>query len=479
MSAAAAIYFCLDIDARLENDLKNSYPSLHHHHIQNVDLTMSSEASSEESDRANGRIASPPSAVVNGSSNGGVETTQTQLQPSPFSGKKSTKRRPKPKQLPNPRMEKLEQAPRDAQKASNRPKRRYRKKKPGPIDDSDKENSKPSSGENVSLLEKEKGDGESLEVEESVGLPLEILKGIKSTESFVVDASPTVVDLSANKKKSVSELIHQHEGRNYDSGKPTEISSRWKRTISAPEEAKSNPFDVTLRATKIQNSNGRITSESLPKIQPIKTIIGLSHQQILDLDLTDVKVKTIMSSSKVSKFAQNALAFVVKHSDDIFQDQEKKLIFFKLCISVALYESIGFRKSTRACPQIVEWFGGLEEITLEKTRTKLTPSNKDIHQNEFDYSVLSYFGHLLIWALYHQRSGGTALFIDKYDIELAQTTIRSSIGGFHLWDRLIRESKGMNSKRWKHVIKFRTSFAYEEDQFMLMLRFMRVDKVIP
>lgn len=441
---------------------------------------MPAETSSEEAARANGRIASPTSASVNGSSNGDVETTQTQLQPSPLPGKKSTKRGPKPKQLPNTSMENPEKVPKVVQKGSNRPKRRYRKKKPGPIDDSDKENSKPSLVENGAPVEIEKGNGESLVTGKGDKEPLAVLKGNRTTkEPGVVNISPNVLDTSASRMKSVSELIHQHEGRSYDSGKPTDITSRWRQTISAPEEAKSNPFDVTLRATKIQNSNGRITSESLPKIQPIKTIIGLSHQQILELDLTDVKVKTIMSSSKVSKFAQNALAFVVKHTDGIFQDQEKKTIFFKLCISVALYESIGFKKSTRACPQIVDWFGGLEEITLEKTRTKLTPSNKEIHQNEFDYSVLSYYGHLLIWALHHQRLGGTALFIDKYDIELSQTTIRSSIGGFHLWDRLIRESKGMNSKRWKHVIKFRTSFAYEEDQFMLMLRFMRVDTVIP
>lgn len=298
-----------------------------------------------------------------------------------------------------------------------------------------------------------------------------------------------------NSKRSVSELIQQHGGGTIKTFRrdslitpPKDLLNSRKKSVAdliASNEIESpnknaNPFEITLRPTKKQNSNGKFTSESLPQIQSIKTIIGLSHQQILNLELNDVKIKTIVSSSKVSKFAQNALNFVIKHTGDLFEDLEKKSVFFKLCVNVALYESIGFRKTIRSNPEIPEWFGGYDEINLETTRTKLTPSNKDIHQNNFDYSVLSYFGHILIWALYHQRMGKISpLFIEKYSLELPQSSIRSSIGGYHLWDRLIRESKGMNSKRWKHIIKFRQSFAYEEDQFMLMLRFMKVAETIP
>lgn len=298
-----------------------------------------------------------------------------------------------------------------------------------------------------------------------------------------------------NPKRSVSELIKQHGGgfnstmRRDSLITPSKdlVNSRKKSVyelISDQEKSNSsssfsNPFEVTLRPTKKQNLNGKFTSESLPTIQSIKTIIGLSHQQILNLELSDVKIKTIVSSTKVSKFAQNALNFVIKQTNELFENFEKKSIFFKLCISVALNESIGFRKTVKSYPQINEWFGSIDEINLENTRTKLTPSNKDIHQNNFDYSVLSYFGHILIWASYHQRINKTPVFFEKYDIDLNQSNIRSSIGGYHLWDRLIRESKGMNSKRWKHIIKFRQSFSYEEDQFMLMLRFMKVDEIIP
>lgn len=245
------------------------------------------------------------------------------------------------------------------------------------------------------------------------------------------------------------------------------------------EQPKESPFDVTLRPTKKQNANGTFTSESLPAVYPIKTLIGLSHQQVLQLELTDVKIKTIVSTNTISKFANNVLAFVTKHTDDLFEDAEKKTIFIKLCVNVALSESIGFSKTLREHSQIVEWFGGYDEINLATTGTKLTVSSKNIHQNTFDYSVLSYIGHILIWAAHQQRMGKVALFTDKFGIALPQASVRASIGGYHLWDRLIRESKGMNSKRWKHIIKFRQAFGYEEDQFMLILRFMKVDTVIP
>lgn len=241
---------------------------------------------------------------------------------------------------------------------------------------------------------------------------------------------------------------------------------------------KHNPFDVTLRSTKKTNTNKKY-SDSLPAVQCIKTIIGLSHQQILSLSLSDVKIKTIVSSSSISKFAHHVLKFVIKYSHDLFTDDQKKQTFFKLCMNVALYESSGFRKTVQSCPHALEWFGHYEELTLEQTHTRLTPSSRNIHQNNFDYSVLAYIGHVLIWAAYQQRLNNMPTFFNKYNIELSVNEIEKSIGGFHLWDRLRKMHDTMNSKRWKHVVKFRQAFAYEEDQFMLILRFMDVDSTIP
>lgn len=245
----------------------------------------------------------------------------------------------------------------------------------------------------------------------------------------------------------------------------------------APTE-KSNPFNVTLKSTKKQNPNKKYT-ESLPSVLSVKTIIGLSHQQILALPLSDVKIKTIVSSSSISKFAHHVLKFAIKYSHDLFKDEEKKRAFFKLCIHVALYESAGFKKTVQTCTHVLEWFGGFDELTLNQTHTKLTPSNRDIHQNNFDYSVLAYLGHILIWAAHQQRQNHMTLFFDKYELDLSISEIERSIGGFHLWDRLNRLPESMNTKRWKHIIKFRHAFAYEEDQFMLILRFMAVDASIP
>lgn len=238
-----------------------------------------------------------------------------------------------------------------------------------------------------------------------------------------------------------------------------------------------NPFDIKLRSVKNTTMNSKY-SEKMPEIQPIKTIIGLSHLQILRLDASDVKIKTIVSSATISKYATTALNFSIKHTEDLFGDEEKKTIFFLLCVNVALYESVGFKKTVQIHPNILELFGGYEQINLETTKTKLTPSTKDIHHNNLDYSVLSYIGNVLIWAIHQQIQGKVDLLSEKYNIELTAKLVREHIGGYHLWDRLLRE-QSMNAKRWKHVIKFRQAFAYEEDQFMLILRFMKVNMPIP
>ncbi|KAF6063296.1 hypothetical protein FOB64_006285 [Candida albicans] len=230
---------------------------------------------------------------------------------------------------------------------------------------------------------------------------------------------------------------------------PPAAPSPTKETTSKPED---NPFVIKLRSVK--STINKKYSENLPEVQPIKTIIGMSHQQILHSDLSDVKIKTLMTSSSVSKYAANAVKFVTTHKDD-------------------------YLKTTKLYPNVLELFGGYAEINLETTRTKLTPSKKDIHQNDLDYSVLSYFGHILIWAAHQQRQGKVPIFADKFGISLTSKEVRSKIGGYHLWDKLFRELQGMNSKRWKHVIKFRNAFQYEEDQFMIILRFMQIDENIP
>ena len=50
--------------------------------------------------------------------------------------------------------------------------------------------------------------------------------------------------------------------------------------------------------------------------------------------------------------------------------------FLTLCINIALYESLGYKKTTKLYPNVLELFGGYAEINLETTRTKLTPSKK-------------------------------------------------------------------------------------------------------
>lgn len=289
--------------------------------------------------------------------------------------------------------------------------------------------------------------------------------------TYETDGPSTTLDKSERKdmsdrKVSIEETIRLNRK------KSLEFST------AASQEAQ-NPFDlIKLRPTTKSTMNSKY-AEKLPAIHPVKTIIGLSHKQILNLDLSDVKLKTIIQLAKISKYASTALSFTSNHNDELFANDEKRKIFILLCINVALYESIGFKKTVKVYPNILELFGGYSEINLENTRTKLTPSNRDIHQNNLDYSVLSYIGHILIWAAHQQRQGGVETFAKDYDLTLPASLVRETVGGYHLWDRLIREPSGMNAKRWKHIIKFRLAFPYEEDQFMLILRFMKINSDIP
>lgn len=274
----------------------------------------------------------------------------------------------------------------------------------------------------------------------------------------VVDQEYSIFDAEANLSRNQRRNLHKD------------------KQLESPLGA--NPFAINLRPTKTKLSSDKFP-DYVNEVHPIKTIIGLSHKQILHLSLTDVKIKAIIVSSSRVKFIENILRFTLKHSHDMFSDDEVRSQFITLCVNVALYEANGFKKTTKLFP-VTSVFGMYPEITLEATNTKVTPPEDSAHQNTFDYSVLAFIGHIIIWGYSLQVSAGVPTLVEKYTGLLVDPqTIRSSIGGDHLWDRLSKTVCSGNSKRWKHVLKFRESFAFYEDQFMLILRFMNIDSSIP
>lgn len=259
---------------------------------------------------------------------------------------------------------------------------------------------------------------------------------------------------------------HKSEGNLTNSDSESSVSS-----LRSKFENSDSSFNSTLRKTSASLKG----QEKLPEIQPIKNIIGLSHLQIFKLNITDVKIKTLVKKSLLSKYANTGLSFALKHTDDLFEDSTKRVIFYELCIYIALYEALGFKKIIKKFDNIIELFGSYKEINLDTTRTKYTPSTKDVHQNNFDYSVLAYLGHILIWAADLQLRSKVETIYSTYNLDVELKDVRGYIGGGHLWDRLVRDLKTVTSKRWKHIIKFRTAFPFEIDQFTLILRFMKVD----
>lgn len=265
--------------------------------------------------------------------------------------------------------------------------------------------------------------------------------------------------------------------QNKDTPKETSASSKKETT---PKPKQEEPLKKPESPFGKPRSLAAATSLSqLPEIQPIITIIGLSHQQILRMKPTDVKIKTLHSVNNLSKTCKNVLLFAQKETDGFFQDSRKRAVFVELCVSVALNESSGFNAMATKHSHMVDWLEKYDELMLQHTGTKLTLSKKEAHTNNFDYTVFSYIGHIILWAQHLQESSGIETILDKYDLGLTRKNVMASLGGYHLWDRIRRDPKSINTKRWKHIQKFRQNFAFEQNQFVLILRYMRLGIDLP
>lgn len=305
--------------------------------------------------------------------------------------------------------------------------------------------------------------------------------GVAATETVPLSKEESRKKKKKSKKKAKAKRIESEaagaeadetnaapDSKNTDDG--TEEKAEVKDTHQ--ETHQETPFP------KLRSSSARaLSSSQLPEIHPIKTIIGVSHHQIMNMRTSDVKYKTILTLSQVSKMSKNMLQFLAR--DDVFTDDDKKRKFLHACILVALYEANGFHNISRKYPELNEWLLSFHELTLSHTRANLTVSTRAAHLNDLDYNVFSYLGHILIWATHLQTTERLPTVMEKYDFDVTRKEILASIGGYHLWDRVRREMKTMNTKRWKHIQKYRLIFAFEEDQFVALLRMLDLGLEVP
>lgn len=251
----------------------------------------------------------------------------------------------------------------------------------------------------------------------------------------------------------------------------TEIPERLKSPLSPTGPVFSQYSTETPVFPRLSSAKATQIKQ-LPAVPPVSTIFGLTHEQIYTTKLTDVKVKTI-ANVPMSKMCKNALKFVMSENEGLFVDKKKTAQFVDLCTKVALYEAPGFNEVTKRIPELLEWVPQYEPLTLQHTKTNVTLSSKQIHQNTLDYTVFAFFGHILIWANELQHAANLPTITETFELGLSRNDIFESLGGYHLWDRLRRNSN-INTKRWKHIQKFRQIFALEEHQFVLILRCMNL-----
>lgn len=235
----------------------------------------------------------------------------------------------------------------------------------------------------------------------------------------------------------------------------------------AQKSASPSEFDIpTLRPV----SKGK--SAFLPEIQPTSCIYGITNSQIMTLKPNDVKLKTIRTASSLSKRCRIVLDFTLANTDTLFSDEKRRRDFVDLAVNVALYESRGFKKTIARLPLIIEWLEKYEEFTLSRTHTSLTVSTNKAHSNDFDYSILALYGHILIWINHLQQQSKLTQVLEKLDVA-GRESIKDVVGGAHLWDRLHQTEK-INLKRWKHIQKFRQQYPFEIHQFVYIYRFMNL-----
>lgn len=219
-------------------------------------------------------------------------------------------------------------------------------------------------------------------------------------------------------------------------------------------------------------SPAQVSSTILPEKEPVSTIIGLSPTQIMAMKKTDVKFKTILSVPSMLRMCRNVLEFVQRESDGFLKETRFREPFTELCVHVALRESHGFQDISKKHPKLMDRLSGIRELLLEHTKTSLTESNRQVHKNNFDYTVFSYLGHIIIWISNLQWREKKPVLLEN--IGISQKDVMASIGGYHLWDRIRRDPKTINMKRWKHIQKFRQNYAFEMHQFIVILRFMHL-----
>lgn len=277
-----------------------------------------------------------------------------------------------------------------------------------------------------------------------------------SVETTDVDENP----IQVKKREETT------DGNDVSSPRNTSPTRRVPSRVLSSNISSDNPFISHLRPTRILSPGA--DSELLPQISPVKTINGLSHRQIMSLELSDVKIKLITSASKLSKYTLAALKFTLQHTHLLFQNDLLRALFYELCISIALFDDEGAKTVESHHPDVFERFKGYLELTCDSEET-----------HNYDYTMLAYFGHVLVWAVHQQRLLHQPLLTDNLAVDVLVPTLATVIGGYHLWDRLKRQLDTMSESRWKRLVKFRSAFQYDEDQFVLILRFMQISLDIP
>lgn len=301
-------------------------------------------------------------------------------------------------------------------------------------------------------------------------------KPTESDEAANTAGKPKRPKRKRTKKKKVDTIDEEKASEPKEPSEATAPEGSLQEKALEPQ-GKPGPSEKNPDITFGLHLSARATRKTqLTEVTPVNTIIGLSHEQIFRTKLTDVKIK-ILVNSPMSRMCRIVLGFVMDEHQGLFCDEQRQRQFVELCVHVALHELNGFNAISTKYPEILEWAPQYPALTLEHTKTTLTVSTRQAHRNLLDYTVFLFIGHVLVWASGLQRRAHMETYLEKYTL-LTPQHVQASMGGDHLWDKLRKDPK-INLKRWKHIQKFRQIFAFEELQFVLVLRCMNLGLSVP
>ncbi|ODV60301.1 uncharacterized protein ASCRUDRAFT_76316 [Ascoidea rubescens DSM 1968] len=247
-------------------------------------------------------------------------------------------------------------------------------------------------------------------------------------------------------------------------------------------ESSNNANSNTENKLKSSSSSSSSSNQRPSKIhqakKPAKNLaFKVIYNPVSTMKLSDPFLEKIVLNA--NDLAKEILQFLLVHKDNVFSDFYRAKLFFTISILVAL-------KGPKSYKDLCSDYD--LEIKNESSKNKELSNPRYFERyseflnprGDFNFKLVGYIGHILIWGFDRQRYGlkmqkkdFNNTFIFKYQIKCSKSMILSGIGGMNLWDKN-QKKDSMPLSKWQILNGLKKSYEFDEDLFVLILRFMGI-----